>query len=80
MIDARKILLNVTLQYMLCNARELMTTQYRFVCAFTHPIGIGIVDETPLPDGFNDVAERMVNYTVAKKGAAEINRRLGSWI
>lgn len=34
--------------------------------AFTHPVGIRIVDEFALEVGFNDVTERMLYHSVVK--------------
>ena len=70
---------NVALEHVAIAARKVLAAVQGAVGALADPVGIAVVDEGPLKDRLDD-AHRAWCTTRSRKGAAEIRRRLGSWM
>ena len=67
MVNARKELADIAGQDVTKTARELCGAVECFVSALADAVGIRIDDERSLEDGFDDIAQRVVNDAVAER-------------
>lgn len=76
-VNGRKELMDITLQYIGVAAGKVLGAVKRFVRAFAGPVGVGVVDKAALPIGLV-TAQRAWWTTRSGKGAALIRRSLRS--
>ena len=79
MIDGWKVAVDVATQHPPIAVAEPFVTHNRPVGPFALTIGVTVVDETALEEGFDDPTEGVMDDTV-RNGAADTVRRLGSRI
>ncbi len=71
MVDRWEELAHVTTQRVAILTSKVLAAVQGAMGAFAHPVGVAVVDETPLEDGLDDVAQGVVDDSISERSGAD---------